>query len=236
MTIAQRLSLMWRRFSPLEEQLLAAVRDILPPQAQGAFDAQVAGITLVQRLPPRWTEISFYRLQHGKPNWSGIRTFPRRGEFPLAEVRFSVRGRRYKATLTSIGGHIFDFAITPGPKAVAFAAWDSAPSARLLSDPLAVETGRAPEPIPAAWREFLARHPRPPADDWTFHDAATAYGTTLDEGEFLILAERGGAEFVLHRLEPAASGLFYLPSHDATPQPLEGAIDDFFRKDERRKS
>ena len=128
MTILQRLSLIWRRFSPLEERLIAAVREVLPPQARGVFDAQIAGITLVQRLPPRWSEISFYRQRHGKVDWSDLPAFPRTGEFRLAEVQFSVEGRRYKATLTSIGGHIFDFTVIPSAKAVAFADWDGAPT------------------------------------------------------------------------------------------------------------
>src|SRR6185369_16720482 len=100
---------MWRRFSPLEERLIAAVRTVLPPQAQAVFDAQIGGITLVQRLPPHWLDISFYRKRHGKVDWRDVPAFPRTGEFRLAEVQFSVEGRRYKATLSSIGGHIFDF-------------------------------------------------------------------------------------------------------------------------------
>jgi len=40
MTFSRRLTLWWRRFSPLEERLLAAVREVLPSQAQGIFDAQ----------------------------------------------------------------------------------------------------------------------------------------------------------------------------------------------------
>jgi hypothetical protein len=234
MTATQRLSLLWRRFSPLEERLLAAVREVLPPQAHPTFDAQVAGITLVQRLP-HWTEISFYRRQHGKVDWSSIPTFPRTGEFPLAEVRFSAEGRPYKATLASIDGHIFDFTVTPSPKAVAFAVWDATPSSRLLSDPLIAESARAPERMPVEWSEFLARRPeRPHPDDWTFHDADTAYRTTLDEGEFLVLAERGGDEFVMHRIEPPASSLFYLASHDATPQPINGAIQNVFQETSKR--
>jgi hypothetical protein len=38
----------------------------------------------------------------------------------LAEVRFQVLGRSYKSTLSSIGGHIFDLATTPGARKVAF--------------------------------------------------------------------------------------------------------------------
>jgi hypothetical protein len=105
MTISQRLSLMWRRFAPLEERLLAAVREVLPPQAQVILDAQIAGVTFVQRLPPHWLEISFHRKRHGKVDWSDIPMFPRSGEFRLAEVQFTVGGQRHKSTLTSIGGH-----------------------------------------------------------------------------------------------------------------------------------
>jgi hypothetical protein len=223
-----RLSLCWRRFSPLEERLIAAVREVLPPQAQPIFDAQVAGITLVQRLP-QWTEIDFYRRRKGKVDWSDIPAFPRTGEFPLAEVRFAVANRRYKATLSSIGGHIFDFGITPSPKAVAFLAWDAPPSTRLLADPLVVDSSRMPEPIPIAWREFLAHLQGPRPGEWTFHDADTARRVRLEDGEFLILAERSGDEYVMHRIEPPASVL-YLASHDSTPEPIEGELADVFRE------
>jgi len=234
MNILQRLSLVRRRFSPLEERLMAAVREILPPQAQPVFDAQVAGITLVQR-PLGWNEINFYRRQRGKVDWSDVPPFPNTGEFPLAEVRFSAGGRRYKATLTSIGGHIFDFAIIPSPKAIAFTAWDGAPAARLLTDPLVAQSGRASQPIPPAWREFLARRPREEIGGWTFYDSGTARGVTLQEGEFVILAERAGNEFVMHRVEPAASHLFYLGSHDGTPVAIKGPLDDVFHETGKRK-
>jgi hypothetical protein len=229
MTILERLSLLRRRFSPLEERLIAAVREVLPQQARPVFDAQVAGITLVQR-PLGWNEINFYRRRQGKVDWSDIPAFPRTGEFPLAEVRFGAAGKRYKATLTSIGGHIFDFAITPSPKAIAFAGWDGAPSARLLNDPLLAKSSRAPELIPAAWHEFLARRASQQIGAWTLYDADTAYRTTLRKGEFVILAERAGDEFVMHRIEPAASDLFYLASHDGTPEPIKGPLDDVLQE------
>ena len=228
MSITQRLSLLWRRFSPLEERLIAAVREVLPPQAQPIFDAQVAGITLVQRLP-QWTEVDFYRRRKGKVDWSDIPAFPRTGEFPLAEVRFAVAKRRYKATLSSIGGHIFDFGITPSPKAAAFLAWDAPPATRLLADPLVVDSSRMPEPIPVAWREYLAHRQGARPGEWTFHDADTARRVTLDKGEFLILAERPGDEYVMHRIEPPDS-VFYLASHDSTPEPIEGELSDVFRE------
>jgi hypothetical protein len=225
--LTQRISLIWRRFSPLEERLLAAVRETLPPETIDAFDAQVAAITLIQRHP-HWTGIAFYRRRFGKVDWIGIPMFPRVSEFPLAEVRFSVAHRRYKATLTSIGGHIFDFSVTPSPKSVAFAEWDASPTSKLLSDPLAADAARPPETIPPVWSEFMAQ-PKSFTRDWDLYDASTARRLTLDEGEFVILAERAGDEFLLHRIEPVATTLFYLESHDATPEPLDRPVADVFR-------
>ncbi|HLH53121.1 MAG TPA: hypothetical protein VKY92_05845 [Verrucomicrobiae bacterium] len=229
MNIVQRLSLLYRRFSPLEERLLAAVCEVLPQKARSIFEAQVAGITLVQRLP-QWTEIDLYRKQHGKVDWSDVPAFPRTGEFKLAEVKFSVGGRGYKATLTSISGHIFDITVTPSPKAIAFADWDAAPAVGLLSDPLTVTSASEPSPIPELWRQFLTRHQAPARSNWTFYNSETAVRTAIADAEFLVLAEREGDQFVLHRIEPAASYLFYLDSHDGAPQPIKGDLEDVFRE------
>jgi hypothetical protein len=51
----------------------------------------------------------------------------------------------------------------------------------------------------------------------------------------VILAERAGDEFVLHRIEPADSDLFYLASHEGTPEPIKGPLDDVFRERGKRK-
>jgi hypothetical protein len=126
-------------------------------------------------------------------------------------------------------GHIFDFAITPSPRSIAFADWDTPPNARLISDPLAAGGTRALEPMPDAWRDFLTRSRPQETAGWTLHDADTAYRVSFDEGEFLVLAERAGNEFVLHRLEPPASTMFYLESHDGEPRPIRGGIADLFR-------
>jgi hypothetical protein len=34
----------------------------------------------------------------------------------------------------------------------------------------------------------------------------------------------------LHRIDPPASTLFYLDSHDGRPEPLKGELDDLFRE------
>src|SRR5687767_15064800 len=114
----QRLSLFWTRFTPLEKRLFVEVRQVLPAGAQALFDEQVAAINRVQRLPPSWSEIDLYRLKNGRPDWTGVSLFPCTDEFRLAQVSFRVAGRAYKAILSSIDGHVFDFAIAPGPRSV----------------------------------------------------------------------------------------------------------------------
>jgi hypothetical protein len=230
------LSLLWTRFSPLEIQLLAAVRTVLPDAARPPFDAQVAGVTKVQRSPPSWSEIAFYRKRWGRVDWTGLPLFPNTGEFRLAEVRFTAAGRRFKSTLTCIRGHVFDFATTPGPRAVAFLTWDSAATARLVGDPLAAASAaREKETLPVAWRQLLQRYPSADAAGWQLHDEKTAYRVALDDGEYLVLAERNGDQFVLHCLEPPAEGLYYLPHHDGVPVPMTGDLEAFIASGSGRK-
>lgn len=228
MTLAQRLSLLWRKFTPLEERLLNTVREVLPVGVQPIFDAQVAAITKVQRLL-NWTEISFYRMRSGKADWNGVPMFPRVAEFPLAELRFNALGRRYKATLHCVSGHIFEFTITPGSKIAAFADLEGEVSVQLLSAPLDAKAPRPFEPIPNAWREHLKNHGPSDHNDWKLYDASTAFRTTIGDEEFLVLAERDGDEFILHRIEPINDTLFYLESHDGKPLPLHRELREVLR-------
>lgn len=215
------LSLLWRRFTPLEERLLSAVRSVLPSGAQLTYDAQVAAVTRVQRLPPTWSEVDFYCLRLGKVDWSLVPSFPCTDEFRLAEVRFRVAGTSYRTVLACIAGHVFDLATTPGPKSVAFTPWDSQPNVTLLGDPQRPPTGRKEPESPApAWRSFLERHPGSPPRDWVLHDATTAYRVALSDAEYLVLAERAGEEFILQRLYPPADGLFRLQGSDGVPERL----------------
>jgi hypothetical protein len=227
----RRAVLLWKRLSPLEERLLAEVRNVLPQAALAPFDAQVAAITLVQRSPPSWSEIRFYRKRRGKVDWTGIPLFPCTDEVRLAEVRFRASGRGFKSMLTSIQGRIFDFATTPGPKSVAFRQWEGEPKAVLLTDPLRAPTGNKElECLPPAW-EGLLRHWCPdPHGHWRIHDESTAYRLALGDGEYLVLAEREGDEFILHRIEPPSESLFHLPHHDGEPAPLVGEPEGFIER------
>jgi hypothetical protein len=92
------------------------------------------------------------------------------------------------------------------------------------------DSASEPQPIPDPWREFLERQQARRLGDWTIHDSQTAFRTTFTDGEFVVLAEREGDQFVLHRIDPPASTLFYLDSHDGTPEPLKRELEDVFRE------
>jgi hypothetical protein len=196
---------------------------VLPPQAVAVFDVQVDSINYVQRLPPTWSEIDFYRARRGrKPAWNEVPRFPCTDEFRLAEVRFKAGGKSYKATLSCIGGYIFDLAVTPGPRSVAFVRWDEPGEAALLGDPLRAPTGiKEAEVLPRAWQEFLRAHAGGPPDVWVWYDEVGAYRVARESGVYLVLAEGEGPQFVLQRVEPWAEELWYLPHYDGEPEPLK---------------
>lgn len=223
MRLSQRFLLLFRRFSPLEERLLAAVRGVLPPEALHTFDAQVQAINRVQRNP-KWTEIAYYSMRRGKVDWTHVPLFPRANEFPLAEVRFRAGSREFKARLTSIGGHIFDFAITPGPRDVAFSAWEGEGRAALVAGPLESTAPPFPEPLPEAWTRFIADTASTDRRGWSLHEIGAEYRVALDEGEFLVLGERAGDDFLLYRLEPGPRTFFIQRGHDGRPERLQGSL------------
>ena len=216
-----QLTLLWKRFTPLEERLLSAVRSALPSDTQPTYDAQVAAVTRVQRLPPTWSEIDFYCLRLGKVDWSQAPSFPCTDEFRLAEVRFRAGGTSYRTVLSCIAGHIFDLATTPGPKSVAFTPWEAEPNVTIVGDPQSPSIGhKEPESLTLAWRLFLERHRGAQPPGWVLHDATTAHRVALTDAVYLVLAERGDEEFILQRLYPPAEGLFHLQGTDGVPEPL----------------
>lgn len=129
-----------------------------------------------------------------------------------------------------------DAEVAESPQSIAFAEWDAEPTAELLVDPLTTGDIASPERAPDAWDDFLrAARRQAAAAGWTFHDANTARGITLHEGEFLVLAERDGDEFVLQRTDPPSEELFQLTSHDGAPRPVGGGeIADILRRPRRQ--
>jgi hypothetical protein len=130
----RRLSLLWTRFTPFEESVLAEVERVLPTACREKFVRQRQAINRVQRLLD-WTEISFYSMRHGAVNWDPSIMFRNQGELALAEIGFSIHGRDFCSTLWSVGGHIFSLVTRPSIKPYAFERITALSKVRQLGDP-----------------------------------------------------------------------------------------------------
>ena len=213
----QQLSLLWKRYTPLEEQLFAAVHAALPEPARLIYDAHVAAIAKVQRIL-QWNEIDFYLKDKGR----GLPLFPCKDEINIAEVRFSAKRQMYRATLGCVAGRVFDFHIHPAPKDIAFSRWDAPPTVMLLDDPLRLSAdSKLAAIILPQWRTYLDAHGSDCPPNWTLYDEHSAHRAALEQGEFLLLAESWEGERILQRLDPACGKLYYLKTHDGIPEPLD---------------
>jgi hypothetical protein len=129
-----RLSLLWRRFTPIEESILAEVEHVLPAACREKFVKQRRAINKVQRILD-WTEINFYSMRDGTVNWEPSIAFRNRGEVELAEVRFSIGRRDFHSTIWAISGHVFSLVTRPSIKPYAFQKITAIRKVALLSNP-----------------------------------------------------------------------------------------------------
>ena len=144
--------LLWHTFTPVEKAVLDSISPLLSPTVATIYDQQLAAINKVQRYL-EWTEINFYRIVRGKPNWTGIPQFPRSDEFTLAKSTYRVANTKFTSRIDCVNGHVFSFdgwATTQGPLeaahvgtrsgAVAFREPDGCGPARLLMSDGSIET------------------------------------------------------------------------------------------------
>ena len=118
----QRLTLVWRKFTPLEERLIEATQTVLSKESIVLFDKQLKRINKAQRVLD-WTEICFYSMKLWKVSWLYEISFPNRDELVLARIRFKAGNpaRQFRTMVYAVNGHFFSFVTRPSPKAVAFA-------------------------------------------------------------------------------------------------------------------
>ena len=164
----KNITLIWRRFSPMESALFACVRPVLPITAVAIYDAQIAAIHHVQRAS--WTELCLYPRKHQSRGVS----FTRTDEFALAEAQFSVHGTSYTAKLYCLRGYIFDIVVYPNPRNIAFSTWDSPAAVELLNDPMLTPSAPDRQPISEEWRDFLHNHAGEVHASWSLYDENSA--------------------------------------------------------------
>lgn len=80
--------------SPIEQSVLAAFREAMPPEFHAAIDAQLEDLNLTQR-DVQWKGVCFYRILNGRASRDGLLPLPcKDGEVKLLSVSFRVLGHK----------------------------------------------------------------------------------------------------------------------------------------------
>lgn len=132
MNIFQRLSLIWRKFTPLEDFILSCFLNKIDGEYKRILDLQIRSVKKVQRSLD-WNEILFYAKNN---KW--LEKFPNNQEIVLAKLEFRVQDKNKKwiVKLHSVSGHLFTIQINPSPKAICFSKDFEILSFALLDSPI----------------------------------------------------------------------------------------------------
>ena len=232
----RRISLLWRRFTPLEEFLLGVLQRELPEKPRQINQRRIDLINRVSR-PLKWTEIMFYQMRNGKSVRDEESMFLYRSheEIILAEIKFSpaLTSQVYKSEIYAVSGLMFSIVTRPSPKLISFCREYTLKGVKLVDDPM-VE-------FPPTLLERLRKRLPPDYDDlagqslsrWRVFDPSDIYRVPLENADYILFAESedGSAEFLGVRVSGKSSEVYYLP-HDGKPEKVATTL----RKAIERKS
>jgi len=218
----KKISLLWRRFTPLEEFLLEVLQRELPEEPRRINQRRIDLINCVRR-PLKWTEIMFFQLHDGKPVRDEGDMFPCRSqeEIILAQIRFMPERsqRSYTSEIIAVSGYMFSIDTHPSPKRIAFCREYILKGVKLVDDPM-VE-------CPPTLLERLRKRLPPDYDalagqelsGWYVFGPSEIYRVPLENAHYLLLAqsENGTADFLGVRASGNSKDVYYLP-HDDEPR------------------
>jgi hypothetical protein len=217
LNLIRRLSLLWRRFTPLEEFLLGVLQQHLPEGPKQINQGRIDLINHVVRYL-QWTDIQFYQMRKGKAVVDEGPLFPCRSkqQIVLAEIRFSPAGtaKVWTSRIYAVCGHMFSIVTSPSPKPISFSSPFTLKGVQLVDDPMqelpATLMERRRKRLPPDFEELAGQS----IPGWDVFQSSQVYSVALDEGEYLLLAERGGhAAFLGVRMEGKSNDVWLL-SHD----------------------
>jgi len=217
----KRISLLWRRFTPLEEFLLDVLQRELPEEARCINQQRIDRINRVSRPLDR-TEIMFYQMRWGKDVVDEEPLFPCRSQqdLILADIQFSPCNSSgvWRSQVNAVCGIMFSITTRPSPKAISFSKHFVLRSVELVDDPMQESPptllSRLREGLPS---DFSAVAPTS-VSGWSVFAESDVYAVHLNDGDYLVLAERGGeASFLGVRVGDRSKTVYYLP-HDGSPK------------------
>lgn len=221
----KRLTLFWKRFTPLEAKILSEVQLALSQECGHIFKAQIAAINLVQRHID-WSEVLFYRKKGKRIDWSDILSFPIKKNLRLAKVDFYIDHQSYQATVNCIFGHILSLTFSPAEKPIAFREWDGKCNVELLEDPMDQSAAIGAETIPRKWARFLDENRQNDYPGWQLYDSTQARRISVHGNEMLVLAEGEGDQFIVCFADQPDSDIYEV-SHEDWQKTIITSIRDY---------
>jgi hypothetical protein len=211
-----KLTLLWRRFTPIEESILSEVGRVLPDNCREKFVRQRQAINKVQRILD-WTEINFYSMRQGAAYLDPCIAFINRGELKLAEIKFSIQERNFYATLWTVNGHVFSLITRPSIKPYAFRKITSIKVALLTNPENPPSDASIKFTLPASYIKWINASDRQEVNRWAVYEKSQVFVIHLSDGDYAVLAEREGAEFLLARSEGNDSSIYYSDTYGNVP-------------------
>lgn len=206
----KRLSLLLKTFTPVEERLLGEISNALPEHIRQVYRKQIQSINKVQRYLD-WTEINFYHLRKGKPDWGSVQQFRRTDEFTLASLGYRIKGIDFKTTLKGVSGHIFSLVTRPSIKQYSFEKIETIHYVRIHDDPTFFSSKEIPtrDKLPPEYLEYIAKEGIYSIGGWNILEIKEVYQISLSTDDFLIFAERQGEEYLMTRDNLWDQGIYY---------------------------
>lgn len=198
------IRLLFRKFTPVEIAVLDSVAAALPPEVSATCKQQIAAINKVQRYLG-WTDISFYRIVNGKPNWNGVPLFREHDEFTLSRSTYRIGDRKFTTQIICVAGHIFSFVTRPSIKKHCF----STPidiQTNILTDPAEDHAGQSRN-HPKTFKDWHANGAAE-SNGWSALSSSETYAVHLADADYTVLAARGD-EFLISRIDDDSGRIYY---------------------------
>jgi hypothetical protein len=223
----KRLSLLLKTFTPVEERLLEEISEALPEHIRDVYLKQTHSINKVQRYLD-WTEINFYHLRRGRPDWGSVQPFKRTDEFTLASVGYRIKGIDFETTLKGVSGHIFLLVTRPSIKPYSFEAIEAIHHVRIHDDPTLDCSAkmRTRDKLPPEYLEHIRREGAESIGGWNILEPEQVYEVSLPKNDFLVLAEKQGEEYLMTRDNLWDQSIYYSSIADGKLYRQEGPLSE----------
>ena len=144
--------------------------------------------------------------------------------------RFSHQDKTFTTAIWCTSGHIFSLVTRPSIKHYAFVEITQIHSLRLVEDPSAQKStsNQGQHALPAIYYDHLQKSDAGEINGWSLLAPEETYVVSLPEGDYVVLAIRGGQEYLLALVDaPGDQRIYHMK--DFLRYPGSGPLDEIMR-------